>query len=356
MRIMTNSHHLEAGTEPGRIDRPGEVERWDAPGHSAVTSRVRVAMSLGWLRRWMFGIAPQETNCVWRQFRVSDERVRAHLEHIGEAFVLGYHAALEEHDPHRLTARLEAVALIRRGFAYEGAAMGLSLQDQLRPGHGHRFQLFLESSGAPHKYMMHVGAGWTLARCGWRIKRLMGRLDPLLRWLAIDGYGFHEGYFHWPRYLTGQQMPRRLTGYAQRVFDQGLGRSLWFVDGADVTRIPQTIAMLSPARHADLWSGIGLACAYAGGVEREQVAALQVLAGRYWLNLAQGAAFAAQTRRLAKNLVPHTETACEILCGMTATAAAEVTNDALDNLSSSKEQPAYELWRQRIIAEFARHG
>src|SRR3712207_8380154 len=53
--------------------------------------------------------------------------------------------------------------------------------------------------------------------------------------------------------------------------DQGLGRSLWFVQGADVRRIPATVNAFPAERRPDLWSGLGLACGYAGGRTRAEV-------------------------------------------------------------------------------------
>jgi hypothetical protein len=81
-----------------------------------------------------------------------------------------------------------------------------------------------------------VGLGWAWARLPGNPERRLPALDPLLGWLAVDGYGFHEGYFHWRRRVSARELPRGLSASARRVFDQGLGRSLWFVEGADVPR------------------------------------------------------------------------------------------------------------------------
>ena len=89
-------------------------------------------------------------------------------------------------------------------------------------------------------------------------------LHVLLRWLVVDGYGFHEGYFHWRKWMGRSRRPRWLSSYACRVFDQGFGRSLWFVKGGDVASITAAIRTFSEERHADFWSGVGLACTYAG--------------------------------------------------------------------------------------------
>ena len=196
--------------------------------------------------------------------------------------------------------------------------------------------------------MVLVGAGWAWARLHRNVNKAMNSLDPLLRWLAIDGYGFHEGYFHWQKTITHGIIPRRLSGYARHVFDQGIGRSLWFVKGADVETIAHTINSFPTERRADLWSGIGLAATYAGGIDEVALKHLAELSNDFRFQLAQGAAFAAKARERAGNITPHTALACQIFCSTNTTEAARVTDDALINLPDEDSEPAYEIWRQRI--------
>src|ERR1039457_1019400 len=85
-----------------------------------------------------------------------------------------------------------------------------------------------------------------------------------------------------------------VAGSPRRAFDQGLGRSLWFVEGADASRIAAAISSFPKARQPDLWSGVGLACAYAGGRDQAHLELLRETAGPYVAQVAQGAAFAAK--------------------------------------------------------------
>jgi len=171
--------------------------------------------------------------------------------------------------------------------------------------------------------------------------------------VVVDGYGFHEGFFHWQRYIQGQPAPARLEGYARRAFDQGFGRCLWFIDGGDVTRIPQTISTFPAERRADLWSGVGLAVTYAGEVSQSELAGLSNSAGECWPCLAQGAAFAAKARLRAQTVVPYTDRATIALCGLPVAQAAQVTDDALQGLPPDSAEPAYEIWRQRVQTRLA---
>jgi enediyne biosynthesis protein E3 len=314
-----------------------------------------VTRALGLLRKVAFGISLDEVTFARRGFRVGDPTAQQRLQQIGNIFLQGYHAVLEEDAPEALALRLRAVDAELRGFAFEGAAMALMLLDHLAVREGKRLQTFLNGPGAAHIYMAHVGAGWALARLPWlrrHAEQYLARLDPLLGWLVMDGYGFHEGYFNWRRTIEKQTIPNQLKGYARRVFDQGLGRSLWFVEGADVLRISSTLASFEPARHADLWSGVGLACAYAGGLDHAGIEAMRMAAQSYTPHLAQGVAFAAKARQRAHNPAAHTEMACKVLCGLSAEAAALITDVALERLPGDGKEPAYEVWRQRIQAQF----
>lgn len=307
---------------------------------------------MGWLNKTLFGISPNETRFDRRGFEGGDARIRQRIEQIGATFVEGYHAALLDDAPFRLAERLNQFEPELRGFAFEGAAMGLVIADFVHPFRPSHFQAFLEGPGADHAYMLHVGAGWAFARLPIRLENAASKMDPLLRWLAIDGYGFHQGYFHWQRFIGQQEAPKNLSQYGCCAFDQGLGRSLWFVKAADPDRITAAIAAFTPSRRPYLWSGVGLACAYAGGVERPVLEALREACGDFLPQLAQGAAFAAKARLRAGNLAGHTGLACEIVCGLSAESAAGITDSALEGLSDAGETPAYEVWRRRIQSKF----
>ena len=136
--------------------------------------------------------------------------------------------------------------------------MGLALLDFLTPWRRTRISEFLGGAGDAHAYMVHVGAGWVWARLPINVRRTRQRLDPVLGWLAFDGWRFHEGFFHWPKYIFGQLPPKKLSVYETRAFDQGLGRSLWFVNGGNIELIARTISDFPPDRRGERWIGVEL--------------------------------------------------------------------------------------------------
>jgi hypothetical protein len=282
-----------------------------------------------------------------REFHVPGELVRARLERIGETFLQGYHEALADGSLDTLAMRLDTIDLEYRGFGYEGAAMALDLLDQITPWKRSRTPKFLAGPAEPHTYMVIVGIGWSMARLRLGFGRRFSNLDSLLRWLALDGWGFHEGYFHWRRYADGQPHPRELKGYARRAFDQGLGRSMWFVGGANSEVIVDLVEGFPYFRRGDLWSGIGLACTYAGGIDSLEISRLRNAAGSWWPHLAQGAVFAAKARRRAGNPTEHTDDACHLLTGLSAIEAAALSDLMLSHAIEGPE-PTYEEWRTRI--------
>lgn len=308
---------------------------------------------LGQARKRFLGLSPTEASFTKRGFLVGADDARQRLEKIGITFLTGYHAALEETAFVALARRLASVEAEWCGFAFEGAAMGLALLDCVTPWRKDRWHTFTERFANSHIYMMHVGFGWALARLRRSVTPYLAQLDPLLGWLVADGYGFHEGYFGWPRYIEQQVFPARLDGYGRHAFDQGLGRSMWFVKGADVAAIVSAIDAFPCARRDDLWSGVGLACAYAGGCEATAIESLRAIAGRHLPAFAQGIAFAAKTRQHAANLNHHTETVCRLIWGRSAKAVAAITDAALKDLREESEWPAFEIWRRRIQKQIA---
>src|SRR5215211_6787149 len=222
------------------------------------TLRARTASRL---RLGVLGIGPDEAGFDRRGFAGAPRR---RLELVGRTFVSGYRAALRDDDPGALAAALAPVDRELSGFAWEGAAMGVALRDALAPWRPARLPALLAGPGRAHRYMVHVGAGWALARLR-RAPAAIRSLDPVLRWLALDGYGFHQGYFQPARHLHAGDRPRGFAGYAARAFDQGLGRSLWFAQAAQPEAVRRAVGAFEETRRPDLWSGVALAAAYAGG-------------------------------------------------------------------------------------------
>jgi hypothetical protein len=316
-------------------------------------SGVPMTVAMRRLRKLILDLAFSHPGLSRLQFRGGTGEARLRLEQAKDTLLRGLYVALVDDRPEALLPRLNAVEAEWRSVAFMGAAMGLELLDQLTPWRRDRWCSFLEGAGAPHIFHVHLGAGLALARLRRPVERPLARLDAIVRWAVVSGYGMHEGLFNPRRYVEQQALPVRLSGYARRIFDQGIGESLWMLEGADVGRIPATIAGFAPSRQPDLWSGLGSGCSYLGGADRAGLEALRAAAGPYRAHLAQGATCGAKARQLAGNQAASTELANEVLCGLSADAAARLSDGALESLPPDGAEPAFEVWRRRVRAHFA---
>jgi len=289
-----------------------------------------------------------------RGFHRKNDEARDLLETIGRRFLEGYGYAAEAATADVAESHLETVPVRFRGFAYEGAAMGYAVRDAL-PGGGRHVQQFLAGRAGAHVYMVYVGVGWAMARLPRVRWSRLHAPDPLLRWLVLDGYGFHQAYFRTRRYVHEHYQhpafPWPADGpaaYANRVIDQGIGRAAWFVGGADARTTAALLDRFPEHRRADLYSGAGLAATYAGGAGEAELRWFFDHAGDHQPMVAQGSAFAAGARVRAGLVVPHNEVATRVFCGMSPAEAWEITEEAIPGRSVPGDEPAYEAWRRTI--------
>ncbi|MTE22487.1 DUF1702 family protein [Streptomyces sp. TRM43335] len=312
----------------------------------------------GALRRRILTPSVSETKLEKRGFHRKNRRAQEQLETIGRVFLEGYGHAVRARSAAEAEESLEAVPRAYRGFAYEGAGMGAVVHDAL-PGHSGRLEGLLAGKGRDHVYMVHVGIGWAMARLPRFLWPDVERTDPLLRWLILDGYGFHQAYFHTRSYVRTPHVrhPFSWAGgpddHSAKVIDQGIGRALWFVGGTDVDVVTDLIASYPEHRRGDLYAGAGLAATYAGAADEEELRRFAERAGKYRFQLAQGAAFAAEARDRAGTTIAHTHLATRVLCGTTPERAARVCLDRMPAPGDHGDVPAYERWRRDIAAELA---
>lgn len=322
-------------------------------------------MGNGWraLRRRILTPNKSATLLDKRGFHKKSAEAQELLETVGSNFLDGYAHAVEARTVADAEERLEQIPTRFRGFAYEGAGMGFAVLDALPFGHSHHVEDFLAGPyGGKHVYIIYVGVGWAMARVPRFTWPRPDSMDPLLRWLVLDGYGFHQAYFKTRRYVHEHYQdpsfswPARVP-YANRAIDQGIGRALWFVGCTDPDVVADLIEKFPESRHSDLWGGAGLAATYAGGGDRAELERFRERAGKHQAILAQGSVFAAECRVSEGLLVPHNEIATQVFCGITPEQAAAVSLAARpSDVRDDGEVPAFETWRQAIASEFVSLG
>lgn len=312
------------------------------------------------LRRRILTPNARETRLARRGFHIKNTESKLQLETVGETFIQGYAYAVEARSAAETEEWLATVPRAYRGFAYEGAGMGATMLDALT-GSRRRLSGLLAGEGRNHDYMIMVGVGWAMARLPRFMWPDVTAYDPLLRWLILDGYGFHQAYFRTDDYVRSPEREHPFTwavgfdAYSLRAVDQGIGRALWFVGGTDPDVVADLIHAYPAHRHADLFAGAGLACTYAGAATESELRRFAEHAGPHLPQLAQGSAFACEAREKAGLTTAHTYVAAHVLCGeRTPAQAARVCTDlipAMRERGDRDEVPAFEVWRQRIAAE-----
>ncbi len=297
-----------------------------------------------------------------RRFPVKSSPVTEHLELIPQSVICGFEWGIEARGLWDADRRLAMVDPEFRGFACEGVTMAFTIRDAMGR-RGHLTRDLLTGPGAPHIFLGYIGIGFAMARMPKPLwKKMLPDLPgceyhPMMSWLAVDGYGFDRAFFDTKKWVDEQYVPEPYPwqgspGYFRRAVDQGIGRALWFIHGGNAAAVAPAVAKFAAARRPDLWSGVGLAAAFAGGSDTAALTAMRGEAGEHWTELAVGAAFATRARVYAGFVPAATHETVMALTGLSVDAVEAISDetrpDEPASASPSDAVPAYEIWRQNI--------
>jgi hypothetical protein len=303
----------------------------------------------------LLDLSPREASFSKRGFPGEHSASRSHLERVIETFIEGYNLSVAESDMTSLAKRLNSSfspAFV--GFAYEGAGLYFALADLFIPRAESRLAIFTRSVARPFDFITMVGAGFAVARTPFGLRRLTAyqrTLDPMTAWCVADGYGFHQGFFHWQRFIEGgEQPPTSLDLQSRHLFDAGVGRAMWWVFGADPTSIASAISKVDPARQPEMWTGIGTALAYAGGGPPAALSQLPSLAGEYRFDLLSGIPFAAHMRDKGRNPAEWTDEVCATLLGLTVPQTSKLIFDELSDYLNTWQGSKDDKWNNCYLA------
>ncbi|MDA3646984.1 DUF1702 family protein [Saccharopolyspora indica] len=317
-----------------------------------------MATAIGLVRRKVLAPALDEVSFAARGFPPAPAGATRRLEAIPQSVVCGFEWGIEGSGLAEVERRVALVEEGMRGFAYEGVAMACTVLDAFAGGRGRRTRELLRGPAAPHLFLAYIGIGFAMTRLPRKLwKNVLPDLPetplhPTMSWLAVDGYGFDLAYFRTRRWVDDQRVPAAhpwggFPEYFPRAVDQGIGRALWFVHGAQVDAVAAAVRRFPVPRQADLWSGVGLAATFAGGCDSANLTALRGHSGAHADELGLGAVFAAKARTYAGFVPEETGIAVTALTDRTVAGAVALA-DRTEITEDSPELPAYELWRQRI--------
>ncbi|HEU4391752.1 MAG TPA: DUF1702 family protein [Blastocatellia bacterium] len=301
------------------------------------------------IRRRLLGLSLSEVSFSRRGFPGCASTSRNHLERVIQTFIEGYNVAVVEGDLFQLADRLDSSFSPEFvGFAYEGAGFYLGLTDLLLLRSQSRLAVFTQSAAQQHDFIATVGAGFAIARVPFALRRMRSYqqiLDPMTAWCLADGYGFHQGFFYWRRFVEERSpAPSGFSLQSRRLFDAGVGRALWWVFGADPVAVASAISRFDDDRQPEMWTGIGTALAYAGGGPPEASSLLLDLSGAYRSDLLSGITLAAHMRAKGRNPYEWTEQACSNLLSMSVAEASGLVIGELSVFMDSWQGSEEDKW------------
>ncbi|NJP90311.1 DUF1702 family protein [Nonomuraea sp. FMUSA5-5] len=303
------------------------------------------------LRR-LLAKGPEESDLSRRRFRNRSGTAPTVFTASERSYVFGYNAVVS-----REAEKIEELREDQRPFAYEGAAAACTVLDLLTLTRGRRLHELLAGPARHHRHAAYLGAGRGYALLRLRPAQGARRAHPLLRWLAVDGFGFQWSLARADRMVGERTMPDLLTRAHCAVFDQGLGRLLWYHEGGAPEDVSARIGAYPIPRRADLWSGVGFAAAYTGGAESEELWWLTERAGAdgFRAYLAQGCAFAVAARLRSGAPPEHVARAAAILAGTDPEEAASWTDRALIALGhEAHTHEDFRSWQSQIRRSWTR--
>ncbi len=280
----------------------------------------------------------------------SKKEISLQIEKIKTIFQTSKDFCTEQNDLSILIPYLENTDPEFRSIAYEGASMAIALKDLTKGDTLNLWNSFSEHGGVNHTSQIYAGLGWAIAHQGHTVLPFFETLSPLMRYCVLDGCGYYDGIFKQRQTIKNKKFPEIFHGYLLEAYDQGVGRSLWYILKGEVGKITETIKTFSIIRHSALWRGIGVACAYVGGCDEMQLRSLLSFAGKHHIQLAISAVLVSRSRIQANTLTPDVELACRIFCNLSAEEALLLTvrsePDALIDVDD-----AYERWISNIETE-----
>src|SRR5258706_8350235 len=149
------------------------------------------------------------------------------MEKIGYVFQQALYISTEK-DALGIGEHLENVDLEFRAVAYEGIAMGLASKD-LAGGALKLWHSFMRNSDLNYSPHVHVGLGWAIAKKKLSSLVLLETFEPLMLYRVLDGCGYYNGMFRQIQTIINAERPPNLQAKDFEAFDQGVGRSIWYI-------------------------------------------------------------------------------------------------------------------------------
>ena len=219
--------------------------------------------------------------------------IAENIETVVSTFQKGRSLSEQELGLDELISKLNQFESRYRSVAFEGASMGVALQNSMKT-----WRTYAKTS-LKHATQVHIGLGWAIAEQELDLASTLSQIEPDLQVKVLDGFGYWHGLFRRRLTIRTQSIPENITSEYQAGFDQGVGRAIWYISKGEVQKVVNIIDHFSENRRANLWQGIGVASTYVGGCTNELITELKSVAGEFKLNFEKGIEAAEKSMKTA---------------------------------------------------------
>ena len=208
--------------------------------------------------------------------------IAKNIETVVSTFQKGLSISEQEFGLDELISKLNQFEPRYRSVAFEGASMGVAIQNSL--GTWNKYAKAAEK----HATQVHIGLGWAIAEGQMNLASTLSEIEPDFQVKVLDGYGYWHGLFRRRLTIRTQTIPKNITSEYQSGFDQGIGRTIWYITKGEVAKVVNIINHFSEDRRANLWQGIGVASTYVGGCSDELIGELKSASSEFKKNFETG--------------------------------------------------------------------
>ncbi len=281
----------------------------------------------------------------------AENSVQHKMDTIQNTFLRVQDIFFESPDWKRHVVELESSDIEFRSIAYESASMSIALEELKQGEQLTNWFQFLNEAAAAHATQVHVGLGWAFAQQLKNPIAYLPELNPMMRYRVLDGYGYYEGIFRRRRSIINHLKLQVEDPVASAALDQGLGRSIWYLNKGVIDDAKTMIESFAVERHKDLWRGLGIAIAYVGGCNEEILQEISSKTDSFKPQLATGAVMALVSRSSANYISPDTELACKVWSKQNAEQILELNYSVKSKLDLNAVD-AYSNWVSELEKAF----
>ena len=192
--------------------------------------------------------------------------------------------------------------------AFEGFSMGIALKSLRENQSLVDWNVFFNNHGQKHTSQVYVGLGWALCELDVPLESALHTIDGKWKLRILDGYGYYSAIFKRRETIRKMEIPCQISADFVPAFNQGIGRSLWYISNGDVERLNRNIELFASTRRYDIWRGVGIAMTFVGGIQKDAIEKIEACAGNAINELHLGILMAQSSRLKAESVSSNADT------------------------------------------------